>query len=121
MAKRTATTEMVAAPPKRGGEWREAFLDHLRESGHVRAACKDADVSPTVVYDHKKRDQGFAAQWDQAMDQGCDLMVDEALRRAVRGVDEPVFYKGEQVGSVKRYSDTLLIFLLKSHRPAVYG
>lgn len=36
------------------------------------------------------------------------------------GVDEPVYYQGRSVGRVKRYSDVLLIFLLKGIRPDVY-
>jgi hypothetical protein len=30
---------------------------------------------------------------------------------------KPVFQNGEQVGVIREYSDTLLIFLLKGHRP----
>ena len=41
----------------------------------------------------------------------------EARRRAVDGVDEPVYYQGKEVGTVRRYSDVLLIFLLKGLRP----
>ena len=36
------------------------------------------------------------------------------------GVKQPVFYKGEVCGSVRKYSDVLLIFLLKGLRPEVY-
>ncbi len=38
------------------------------------------------------------------------------MRRAVDGVDEPVYQGGKKVGSITRYSDTLLIFLLKANR-----
>ena len=41
----------------------------------------------------------------------------EARRRAVEGTERPVFYQGGEVGYVREYSDTLLIFLLKAHRP----
>ena len=46
---------------------------------------------------------------------GC--LEDEARRRAVDGVDEPVFQQGKQVGTIRKHSDTLLIFLLKGIRP----
>ena len=36
------------------------------------------------------------------------------------GVEQPVFYKGEVCGSVRKYSDVLLIFLLKGLRLEVY-
>ena len=49
-----------------------------------------------------------------------DDMETEARRRGV-GYDEPVFYKGEVVGTVKKYSDLLLIFMLKHRRPEVFA
>lgn len=51
---------------------------------------------------------------------GVSALEDEAHRRAFDGVDEPVFYKGEDCGAVKKYSDTLAIFLLKAHAPEKY-
>ena len=33
---------------------------------------------------------------------------------------EPVFYKGAKCGAVQKYSDLLLIFLLKARRPDMY-
>ena len=42
------------------------------------------------------------------------------VRRAFEGTDEPVYYKGEECGSVRKYSDTLAIFLLKAHAPEKY-
>ena len=47
-------------------------------------------------------------------------MEREAARRAYHGVEEPVFHKGEVCGSIRKYSDTLMIFLLKARRPEVY-
>lgn len=49
-----------------------------------------------------------------------ELLESEATRRAVKGVEEPVFYQGEKCGEVQKYSDTLLIFLLKAARPEKY-
>lgn len=42
------------------------------------------------------------------------------MRRAREGVDEPVFYQGDECGSVRKYSDTLAIFLLKGAMPEKY-
>ena len=43
-----------------------------------------------------------------------------ACRRAFEGVERPVYYKGEQVGTWRFYSDALAMFLLKAHRPERY-
>ena len=32
-------------------------------------------------------------------------------------MDEPVFYQGQVVGHIRKYSDNLLMFLLKAHWP----
>jgi hypothetical protein len=37
-----------------------------------------------------------------------------ALERALNGVERPVFYKGEQVGSYRRYDESLTRALLRS-------
>ena len=61
--------------------------------------------------------EDFAAQWDEAMQVAVDALEAEARRRAVEGVDEPVYYKGQLIDTIKKYSDNLLITLLKAHRP----
>ena len=69
----------------------------------------------------RRHSEDFAAQWDEALEEGTDLLEAEARRRAVTGINKPVFYKGEVVGSIPKYSDRLLIFLLKAHRPQMFG
>jgi hypothetical protein len=49
-----------------------------------------------------------------------DTLEAEADRRAAEGTLRPVFYKGEQCGEIREYSDTLLIFRLKALRPEKY-
>ena len=68
----------------------------------------------------RRQSEDFAAQWDDALEEGTDLLDAEARRRAVTGTDKPVFYKGEVVGSITTYSDRLLMFLLRAHRPQVF-
>ncbi len=51
-----------------------------------------------------------------------DVLEDEATRRAVEGWVEPVgWYKGKAGGTIRRYSDTLLIFRLKGELPQKYA
>ena len=51
------------------------------------------------------------------MEEARELLEAEARRRAAMGVEEPVFYKGQVVGHIRKYSDNLLMFLLKAHWP----
>jgi hypothetical protein len=41
---------------------------------------------------------------------------EEAARRAVEGWEEPVFWNGRQIGTRRRFSDSLLIFLFEAYR-----
>lgn len=66
-------------------------------------------------------DGSYREAFDAAMDTAADRLEEEARRRAVEGVEEPVgWYQGEPGGYVRKYSDTLLIFLLKGARPQKY-
>ena len=41
------------------------------------------------------------------MDEGVDLLEAELHKRAFEGVERPVYYKGEQMGTWRFYSDAL--------------
>jgi hypothetical protein len=45
----------------------------------------------------------------------------EARRRAIDGVEEPVFHRGKVVGHVNKFSDSLLTKLLEASDPERYG
>jgi hypothetical protein len=103
------------APEKKLG-----FLAVLAECCNVGKACKAVSISRTTAYDWRERDEAFAAAWDKAMKIGVSALEDEAHRRGFEGVDEPVFQQGMEIGTVRKYSDTLAIFLLKAHDPDKY-
>jgi hypothetical protein len=87
---------------KTARDWTATFLDAYRAGGVVSLAATAAGVDRTTPYARRKADPAFAAAWDAAEEEATDVLVAEARRRALDS------------------SDTLLIFLLKSHRPAVY-
>lgn len=68
-----------------------------------------------TAYDHFKADPAFAELWLGALETAGDSLTKEAIRRSVKGVDRPVYQNGKKVGSVREYSDTLLIFMMKRH------
>jgi hypothetical protein len=99
---------------------RRLFIDALANSGNVSLACKHAVVSRCGVYKLKSRSKEFEREWKDAIDQAVSILEEEARRRALNGVDEPVFHGGKVCGVVRKYSDVLLIFLLKASRPKKY-
>jgi hypothetical protein len=106
---------------ERTAKKRAAFLSSLIETGgNVSRACEFAGIARQRVYEWRGDDIEFARAWDEAVEAGTDELEEEARRRAFNGVDEPVFYQGEECGTIRKYSDTLLIFLLKGRKPDKY-
>ena len=107
-------------PKKKALNKEEVFLLALAESGNVSRAAAKAKLSRTQLYNKRMADPDFARVWDEAETLGVSALEDEARRRAYAGVLEPVFHKGVKVGTVRKFSDTLLIVLLKAHLPEKY-
>lgn len=105
---------------------------HAREA--FSAHCRRAPASPPLAglpmsaappfTGCRSSDDDFTRAWDEAIEGGTDRLEDEAFRRAHDGVAEPVISGGRQVVDaegaplvVRRYSDNLLVTLLKARRP----
>jgi hypothetical protein len=99
---------------------RRAFLNKLSETGNVSEAARASRVSRSHAYALKLADSDFAADWMDALESATDVLEAEARHRAVEGVEQPHFHQGRVTGSVRKYSDSLLMFLLKAHRPEKY-
>ena len=63
----------------------------------------------------------FAARWVEALDPGVEWLQDNAMNRAMNGMEKPVWRNGQKVGSIQQFDNRLLQFLLKAHRPDLYG
>ena len=100
--------------------WKPRFLAAFEEDLTVTAACQRAGVSRSAVYEARQRDEGFALAWHHVESRIVDTLEREAYRRAVEGVERPVYQRGVQVGSVREYSDRLLEMLLKARAPERY-
>lgn len=97
------------------------FLENLSKSPNVSKAAQAAGYTRQRLYQLREEDAEFAQAWDDAIGQGLDAAEGELYRRAVRGTIRKVYYQDKHIDTVKEYSDTLLIFLLKSHRPERYN
>ncbi len=101
---------------------RDRFLSGVAEGLTVKDAAELTGHPRSTFYALRDRDEKFAAQFKDAIEDGTDTLETEAYRRAVLGWDEEVYGKGPQghvvqVGTVHKYSDNLLITLLKGRRP----
>jgi hypothetical protein len=83
-------------------DWKPAFLKALAKTGNISEAARAAQVSRTAVYAARYKDEAFASDWDDAVENSTDTLEAIAFKRAKSG------------------SDILLMFLLKSRRPEKY-
>lgn len=109
MAKRPAKPKprpATKATPKKKGvrdeSWHAKFLELFGYSMNVVLSAKGAGVDRATVYKHRKADPDFAAAMDEAKEEAVERLEADAYERA------------------KKMSDTLLIFLLKAHKPQMY-
>ena len=105
-------------------ELQERFLEALADTGSVSTAAAVAGTSRTRVYELRRVDPTFASAWQEAEEIATDRLEDEARRRALEGVPELLVSAGKLVRddqgqpiTVRRYSDNLLLALLRAHRP----
>ena len=103
---------------------RQRFLEALAATGNVTLAARAAAVSRTSVYAYRQADEDFERGWLEAEQIAGDRLEAEAWRRGVDGVSEPVVSAGRLVTGadgnplfVQRYSDQLLLALLRARRP----
>lgn len=86
----------------------------------VTFSAKAAGYRLRHVYSRREADEEFAKQWTEAYEAGTAAYEDEMHRRAVEGVDRPIYQNGKKVGVVRDYSDNLLHVALKMRAPERY-
>lgn len=103
------------------------YLNEFAKTHSMVKAMKAAGLSSLrEVEDWKTADTsvdgyGFRGALAEAQALLADSIESAAYERAVVGWDEPVFQGGEQVGSKRRYSDSLMQTLLEASLPEKYG
>jgi len=101
----------VTPLPQRG--WTPAlkarFLDRLAAHGNVRAACRAVNLSHEAAYRLRRRDADFARGWAAAVVLARENGAQVLAERAIDGVEEDVWYRGELKGTRRRYDARLLL------------
>ena len=88
---------------------RVKFLEALSRTGNVGAAAYFVQRSRQSAYDLRRRDPDFARGWQAALVLARDVAEDVLQERAIDGIEEPVYYHGEVVGTRRRYDSRLLL------------
>ena len=95
-------------------ERQAAFLRELAATHCVKTAAKSVNMSRQSAYALRARLKGepFDRAWQAALLCRFDVLAEAAMERALNGVEVPHYYKGEIVGSTRRYDERLTVALL---------
>lgn len=117
----------VRRRPRKDG-WSEAkqrlFIENLADTACVETAAAAVRMSVRSAYALRRAPGGeaFAAAWQAALQQGALKLADVAFQRALNGTEEPVYSRdGVMFGTRTRYSERLMMFLLRAHLPERYA
>lgn len=100
-----------------------ALIQAMAACGCIREACARVGISAEAVYELRRRPdaQSFRLAMDLALDGAADKVEDNVFARAIEGVEVPHYYKGELVGTHRRYDERLAMFILRYRKPYRYG
>ena len=90
-------------------ERKARFLARLAACGNVRAACCAAGMSRDAAYTLRRRDALFARGWAAALVLARESSVEALADKATEGIEEEVWYRGEHVGTRRRFDARLLL------------
>jgi hypothetical protein len=91
------------------------FLRALATTHSVGDAAKAVGMSRQSAYKLRTRTKGraFDLAWDRAFCYSYGNLPYAALERALNGTEVIHFYKGQQIGTTRRYDERLTVALLK--------
>jgi hypothetical protein len=115
----SATT--TAKPKNRKLTNQQLFLNAYEECYCVKSAAKTAGVVRRTHYHWLQHDPDYASQFKESQEIASDFLESVAVERATHGWSEAIYFRGKRCGSVRRYSDGLLQFLLRGAKPTKYG
>lgn len=102
-------------------EQAEAYLAEVARTGLLIKSCKAAGVSYMTVKRQREEAEDFEEAVQEALEVYREVIQEEIHRRAIEGVDQPVFgplgpgLGSGEIGSVRKYSDKLLELHAKRH------
>lgn len=102
---------------RRDRRQQKRFLRAFAANPTIRSAARAAGVSVNTHYRWLKRDEDYRERFEDIRPLLMSFLEGAAYKRAVEGVQKPVFHRGEICGHVREYSDTLLAMLLKANDP----
>src|ERR1700761_354066 len=106
----------------RNEETLEMLMEALASNGGDMAnAGRRCGVSYSWIKSWMRDDAKVEQAIKDATEAGTAVIESAAIKRAVKGVKEPILHNGEIVAYKRKYSDGLAQFLLTHRKPEVYS
>ena len=94
-------------------KWMTRFLGELANTSNVSASARKAKVDTSTVYERRRKDAGFAREWQIALCEGYDNLEMDLLHRLRTG--EIKVTAGARRG-VRQFDNATAFRLLVAHR-----
>ncbi len=98
-------------------ELRKAYLRHLRAFGNRTSAACSVGMTLSQVNNWRDNNEDFRLEEEQAIESFKGEIEEAIKKRAIEGWDEPRFGQNGIQGTVRRYSDQLLLAYARRHIP----
>lgn len=102
MGRKQTKLTPIKSEEKIRAEKQAHFLLLLSQTCNVTLSAHGTGISRITAYEWRNTNPEFAKAWEDALQQAVELLEAEAWNRA------------------RKQSDTLMIFLLKAHKPDMY-
>jgi hypothetical protein len=86
-------------------------------ASHITEAAKAARIARRLHYKWLKEDENYPKLFEEADKMAGDVLLDEAKRRAYKGVRKAIYWQGTKVATEIVYSDSLMLALLRARFP----
>ncbi|GAA0276443.1 hypothetical protein GCM10009127_16420 [Alteraurantiacibacter aestuarii] len=110
----------TSAPKPRHNQWTRQkmvlFLRELAATQSVSCAARHVGMSRTSAYTlrNRLRNTPFDLGWEVALEMGFHQLAHAVMDRAINGMEEPRFYHGELVGTVRKFDNRLATWVLSN-------
>lgn len=111
----------LSEPEPIGEAWKARFLQLFLQHRSYSVAAKAIGQTRDRLELERENDPVFDKQWRSVEESITDDLEASALKRAIDGWQEPVYYKGKKVGYRTVFSPTLTLKMLACRRPKKYG
>jgi hypothetical protein len=105
----THIVDPAALVPDVAPEAQARFVEVLAQWGNVRAAAMQAGVSRAHLYRMRRASPEFRRMWDAALVLARPQVEEVLADRALNGIVETIYHRGEEVATRTRYDSRLLL------------